>query len=58
VEMVEGVHTGLQPGFYSWLLQLGKRQADSAEAFGEHFRVDAHSDADVIGHVEEAAGDG
>jgi hypothetical protein len=31
-----------------------QRSSDSIQAFGEHFRVHAHSDAKVIGHLEKA----
>ena len=33
------------------------RQGDSAEAFGEHLGVYAHAYAEVVGHIEEVAGD-
>ena len=30
---------------------------EAAEAFGEHFVVDAHADAEMVGHLEKFAGD-
>jgi len=35
-----------------------QRAADAFQAFGEHFSVDAHADAKVIGHFEEPAWNG
>ena len=35
------------------VLPISQRAADALQAFGEHFRVDAHADAKVIWHLEE-----
>src|SRR5262249_50446425 len=37
--------------------QTIESERDAPQAFGEHLRIDAHPDADVIGHFEKAAWD-
>jgi hypothetical protein len=43
---------------FSCRRRTGKCSAEARECFHEHFHVHAHPDAKVVGHFEEAAGDG
>ena len=36
-------------------IHLCERAIDAVQAFGEHFRVHAHTDSEVVRHFEEAA---